>query len=68
MHEESLKTTAIRYLFFLSIICFTFSGCGGGEPEEGSVSQSTAKVDDSKKNYITQKIVIKKIDNPTGKA
>jgi RND family efflux transporter MFP subunit len=63
MHEKPLKTTAIRYLLCLSIICFTFPGCGGGEPEEGSVSQNTAKVDDSERNYTTQKVVMQKIDD-----
>ena len=63
MHEKPLKTTAIRYLLCLLIVCLTFSGCGGGEPEEGSVSQSTAKIDDSGRNYTTQKIVIQKIDD-----
>jgi membrane fusion protein (multidrug efflux system) len=63
MHEKPSRTRAIRYLLCLLIVCFTFSGCGGGEPEEGNASQSTAKIDDSKKNYTTQKIVMQKIDD-----
>ncbi len=63
MYEKPSKTTAIRYLLCLSIICFTFSGCGGGEPEEGSVSQSTAKAENSGRNYTTQKVVMQKIDD-----
>jgi len=61
MHEKPSKIIAIRYFLCLSIICFTFAGCGGGEPEEGSASQSTANVDASGKNYTTQKVVTQKI-------
>ena len=63
MCEKPSKMTAIRYLLCLSIICFTFPGCSGGESEEGNVSQNTANVDDSERNYTTQKIVIQKIDD-----
>lgn len=63
MHEKPSKTRAIRYLLCLSIICFSFAGCGGGEPEEGSASQSTASIDNPGRNYTTQKVVTQKIVN-----
>jgi RND family efflux transporter MFP subunit len=61
MSKKTPTAAVISCLLCLSVVCFTFLGCGEGKPEENSTLSSITKVEESTPNYETKKIVPQRI-------
>lgn len=61
MSKKTPTAAVISCLLCLSVMCFTFLGCGEGKPEENSNLPSITKVEESTPNYETKKIVPQRI-------
>ncbi|MBW2554210.1 MAG: biotin/lipoyl-binding protein, partial [Deltaproteobacteria bacterium] len=61
MFKKTPTAAVISCFLCLSVVCFTFPGCGGGKPEENSNLPIITKLEKSTPNYETKKIVPQRI-------
>ena len=61
MQRAKSAMVTITCMLYLSVVCSTFFGCGGGDPSESSGSTSVSTTQESISNYTTQKVVLQKI-------
>jgi len=63
MSKKTPTAAVISCLLCLSVVCFTFLGCGEGKPEGNSNLSTITKVEESTPNYETKKIVPQRISD-----
>ena len=61
MFKKTPTAAVISCLLCLSVVCFTFPGCGEGKPEGNSNLPIITKLEKSTPNYETKKIVPQRI-------